>query len=57
MKTLKKGKKVKRVSDKEAEVQVKDHGWGYCPKSRWREQQAKEAARETKKNKKKENKK
>ena len=48
MKTLKKGKKIKRVSDKEAEVEVKDHNWGYCPKSKWREHKAKEAARESK---------
>ena len=36
MKTIKKGKKIKRVSDKDAVEQVK-LGWKYCPKSEWRE--------------------
>ena len=40
MKTIKKGKKVKRVSDKQAETQVKE-GWNYCPKSEWKKKQAK----------------
>ena len=36
MKTVKKGKTIKRVSDKDAEQQVKS-GWKYCPKQEWRE--------------------
>ena len=36
MKTLKKGKSIKRVSDKDAEQQVKS-GWKYCSKQEWRE--------------------
>jgi hypothetical protein len=36
MKTIKKGKKIKRASDKEAAEQAK-LGWKYCPKSEWRE--------------------
>ena len=36
MKTIKKGKKIKRVSDKDAVEQVK-LGWKYCSKSEWRE--------------------
>ena len=36
MKTIKKGKKIKRASDKDAAEQVK-LGWKYCPKSEWRE--------------------
>ena len=36
MKTIKKGKKIKRVSDKDAVEQVK-LGWKYCQKSEWRE--------------------
>ena len=36
MKTLKKGKSIKRVSDKDAEQQVKS-GWNYCSKQEWRE--------------------
>ena len=35
MKTIKKGKKVKRVSDDEATRQVAQ-GWKYCPKSEWK---------------------
>ena len=35
MKTIKKGKKVKRVSDNEATRQVAQ-GWKYCPKSEWK---------------------
>jgi len=36
MKTIKKGKIIKRASDEDAEQQVKS-GWKYCPKSEWRE--------------------
>ena len=36
MKTIKKGKIVKRASDEDAAQQVKS-GWKYCPKSEWRE--------------------
>jgi hypothetical protein len=35
MKSIKKGKQVKRVSDDEAAQQVKQ-GWKYCSKSEWR---------------------
>ena len=37
MKTIKKGKKIVRVADKEADARVKTQGWKYCPKSEWRE--------------------
>jgi hypothetical protein len=36
MKTIKKGKKIVRVSDDEAATSTKK-GWKYCPKSEWRE--------------------
>ena len=36
MKTVKKNKSIKRVSDKEAENLVKEKGWKYCPKSVWK---------------------
>ena len=60
MKTIKKGKKVKRVSDNEATRQVAQ-GWKYCPKSEWKtvrdanpKKVAKKAAkRQSKKNDKK----
>jgi hypothetical protein len=35
MKTIKKGKSIKRVSDKDAKQQVKS-GWKYCPKHEWK---------------------
>ena len=36
MKTIKKGKSIKRVSDEDAKQQVQS-GWKYCSKSEWRE--------------------
>ena len=39
MKTIKNGKKVKRVSDEEAKAMTKK-GWSYCPKEEWRKKQA-----------------
>jgi len=35
MKCIKKGKRIERVSDKEAAESVRE-GWKYCPKSEWR---------------------
>tara|TARA_Y100000004_G_scaffold186267_1_gene237553 strand:+ start:1908 stop:2069 length:162 start_codon:yes stop_codon:yes gene_type:complete len=35
MKTIKKNKQVKRVSDKQAQEMVKE-GWKYCSKSEWK---------------------
>lgn len=35
MKTIKKNKKVKRVSDAQAEILTKQ-GWKYVPKSEWK---------------------
>jgi hypothetical protein len=37
MKTVKKKKQIKRVSNAQAEQMVKGEGWKYCPKSEWRE--------------------
>ena len=45
MKTVRKGKKVQRVSNEEAAVMTKE-GWAYCPKEEWRKKQAKIAKRE-----------
>ena len=53
MKTIKKGKKVKRVSDDEATRQV-EQGWKYCPKSAWkavRDAKPKKVAKKTAKRK------
>ena len=36
MKTIKKAKKIERVTDLEAQNMVKNDGWQYCPKSEWR---------------------
>ena len=36
MKTIKKGKEIKRVSNDNAAESTKN-GWKYCPKSEWRE--------------------
>ena len=36
MKTIKKGKEIKRVSDDNAAESTKN-GWKYCPKSQWKE--------------------
>ena len=36
MKTVKKKNKIERVSNKDAEVRVKN-GWTYCPKQEWKE--------------------
>jgi hypothetical protein len=36
MKTIKKRKEIKRVSDKEAKAMTKK-GWKYCPKGEWKE--------------------
>ena len=36
MKTVKKGNKIERVSNKDAETRI-DNGWKYCPKHEWRE--------------------
>jgi hypothetical protein len=35
MKTVKKGKEIRRVSEKEAPQLVKS-GWAYCPKGEWK---------------------
>ena len=35
MKTIKKGKEIKRVSDDNAAESTKN-GWKYCPKSEWK---------------------
>jgi hypothetical protein len=36
MKCIAKGSEVKRVSDTDAELRVKQHGWKYVPKSEWK---------------------
>ena len=36
MKTIRKGEEIKRVSDKEAELSVKNYGYEYCPKTVWK---------------------
>jgi len=36
MKTIKKSKEIKRVSDDNA-AELTKKGWKYCPKSEWRE--------------------
>jgi len=36
MKTIKKGKEIKRVKDKQAEFMIKK-GWKYCPKSEYKD--------------------
>ena len=54
MKTIKKNKEIKRVSDKQAEEKVKE-GWKYCPKSEWREKVRDAKPVETKKKVKKKN--
>ena len=38
MKTIKKGEEIKRVSDEEAELNVKNYGYEYCPKTVWKTQ-------------------
>jgi hypothetical protein len=37
MKTVKKGKNVKRVKDKAAVKMVATEGWKYCPKSEYKD--------------------
>tara|TARA_B100000676_G_C17999083_1_gene799741 strand:+ start:993 stop:1169 length:177 start_codon:yes stop_codon:yes gene_type:complete len=55
MKTIKKGNKIVRVSDKEAKTRTKS-GWTYCPKSEWklkvRDAKPKKATKKVAKNKK-----
>lgn len=36
MKCIAKGAEVKRVSDSDADIRVKQHGWKYVPKSEWK---------------------
>lgn len=36
MKCIAKGTEVKRVSDSDADIRVKQHGWKYVPKSEWK---------------------
>ena len=36
MKTIKKGDKIKRFNDLEAQSKVKSEGWSYCPKSEFK---------------------
>jgi|7_EtaG_2_1085326.scaffolds.fasta_scaffold98139_1 hypothetical protein len=48
MKTVKKNKTIKRVSDTQAESLTKK-GWKYCPKSEWREKVRDAKPAETKK--------
>lgn len=42
MKCVKKeGKEIRRVSDEKAMKFVDHHGWEYCPKYEWKEQEKK----------------
>lgn len=42
MKCIKKENyKIRRVSDENAMRLVYDHGWSYCPKHKWKEQEKK----------------
>jgi hypothetical protein len=38
MKCIKKGGEIRRVSDVDADVKVKVHGWSFIPKSEWKTQ-------------------
>jgi len=41
MKCVKKGKEIKRVTDSKAIEMVEEHGWVYCPKHEFKEQNKK----------------
>ena len=36
MKCIKKGDEIRRVSDVDADLKVKVHGWAFAPKSEWK---------------------
>jgi hypothetical protein len=36
MKCIKKGDEIRRVSDVDADLKVKVHGWAFVPKSEWK---------------------
>ena len=36
MKCIKKGDEIRRVSDVDADLKVKVHGWTFAPKSEWK---------------------
>ncbi len=36
MKCIKKGDEIRRVSDQDADLKVKVHGWSFIPKSEWK---------------------
>ena len=38
MKCIKKGGEIRRVSDVDADIKVKVHGWSFIPKSEWKTQ-------------------
>jgi hypothetical protein len=41
MKCVKKDLRIRRVSDSQAIDMVDNHGWKYCPKHEWKEQEKK----------------
>jgi hypothetical protein len=36
MKCIKKGDEIRRVSDQDADLKVKVHGWTFAPKAEWK---------------------
>jgi hypothetical protein len=36
MKCIKKGDEIRRVSDQDADLKVKVHGWSFVPKAEWK---------------------